>query len=35
MYIDEGIYHRKYRQLDVYKQIHLNVDENNMVILEG
>ena len=34
MYV-EGVYHRKYRQLDVYNQVHRDADKKEMIMLEG
>ena len=30
-----GVYHRKHRQLDAHNQIHWDVDEKEMITLEG
>ena len=35
MHVQGSVYHRKHRQLDVYKQIHRDVDGKEMIMLEG
>ena len=35
MHVKESAYHRKHRQLDVYKQIHRDADGRDMITLEG
>ena len=35
MYVEGSVYHRKHRQLDMYKKIHWNVDGKEMITLEG
>ena len=35
MHVEGNVYHRKYRQLDVHKQIHRDADGRDMITLEG
>ena len=35
MHVQGSVYHRKHRQLDVYKQIHRDGDGKEMIMLEG
>ena len=35
MHVEGSVYHRKYRQLDVHKQIHKDVNGKEMITLEG
>ena len=35
MHVEGSVYHRKHRQLDVYKQIHRDADDKEMIALEG
>ena len=35
MHVEGSVYHRKHRQLDVYKQIHRDADGKEMIMLES
>ena len=35
MHVEGNVYHRKHRQLDVYKQIHRDANRKEMIMLKG